>query len=1035
MSMKSFSQQKISGTIKDVNGLPLPGVSISQVGASKIGTASDKDGKYELNTIVNARIVFTYQGFEKQTIQVEANKSIVNIVLKVSDKIDELDDVIIIGYGSQKKSDVTGAISSVNLKGIDESGATNINQVLEGRTAGVQVSNNIGVPGSEVDIVIRGRSSISTASAPLYVVDGILLDEELPSRGFATPMNPLQSISPEDIESIQVLKDASATGIYGSRGANGVILITTKSGKAGKGKITFNSWVSAYQIRERVDVLRPEEFAQAWNDSRYPLPAFAPSLFPYDSLTGRVLFDSLTLIDWQDDFIRTSISQNYRLGFSGGSNGNSHYISMGALLVDGIIAGTGSEKYDITGNFKNKINDWLSVTTNINAARINNTFSQGSDPNAGKFGMLNSIIQTRPAFSSAAEILTDDGDLDPNAEFNGAATPQAWLKEYQDLTLTTTVRAALGMEVKLSKDFKFKSSVGINNNNSVKQFYFSRNHNRGRTNGGEGHKIDRKAFSYVMDNLLFYNKKINKSNQIDVTTGVTYNKYTTENLSITATGFPDDFLLGDYISAGAVQQIGDGYEEYSIMSYLGRVNYKYKRSIDLTATLRADGVSKFNPGNQWGYFPSFGAGYNLHNESFMKSSKLISKLRLRGGWGQVGNSSVPPYSTINVFNYIRSSDANGVPVTNIVPASKGNPDLTWELADQYNVALEFGLLNNNIIGSVDLYYKTTKNQLFNQPLPASAGFNSQWINLGEVLNKGIEIELKANNLLKSKKNMTLSVGGNFSLNRNKILDLGRGPDEFGKIGFLGRRINDFNINTPANIFLVGQPVGLFWGYRTNGIIQKGESGPSFNGIALTEGDIRFVDIRGEVGNPEPDGVVTRADQTIIGDPNPDFLYALFSDFSYKNFSISVLFSGSQGADIMNGTSKYTNRFLASGSQVINQNFERDKLVNAWTPDNPSNRYPRVGFTNSTDNGQILDRDIEDGSYLKLQTLNIGYSFKINRSPVESARLYFTGQNLFYWTKYSGLNPEIGRSQGGLLGIDYNQWPVAKSYQLGLNLTF
>ena len=1028
-------QGSIRGVVIDDTGMPIPGVTVIIKGSNQ-GTLTDFDGNYVLDSVdPEDVIVFSFLGFSDQEFTI-GDRTSLDVLLR--EELQQLDEVVVIGYGEVKKSDVTGAISSVDVDGIEETGANNITQVLEGRSTGVQVRNNIGIPGAETDIIIRGRSSISTNSAPLYVVDGVLIDAAVPTSFFATPVNPLQTISSEDIESIQVLKDASATAIYGSRGANGVILITTKGGKSGNTRIFFNTSTASTSILRKVDVLSPEEYAVANNDNYQRFLDAGLNVsdfrrFPTDA-SGNILSDSLQYYNWQDIMLRNAVRQSYRLGVSGGQDNNTFYVAGGLSSTDGIVQSTGMKSYDLTGNFKNRVNDWLTADIRLSATKTENNMTQGSDGSKNKFGVLNSIISTRPVYGNDEDLFAEGEEyLTADDQINGQSNPYAWIDEYQDLVDIENLRMSTSLDAKISNSLTFRSRIGTQYRNTHRQMYFSSNHNRGRQSNGEGHKFTRKDQSVVLDNLFFYKSKIGKKHNLSGTLGFTYNEYSTSNVNITASNFIDDYSLGDDISSGAVQNITDDKSGYSIMSYLARANYRFKNLFDITVTFRADGSSKFQPGNQWGYFPAFAGAYNLHRTSLLRKLSFVSRLKLRAGWGQVGNSLVPPYATIDQFGYVLGSDDTGAPVTILQPTSKGNPDLTWELAEQTNIALDFGFLNNRVLGSLDVYYKKTQNQLFNQPLPASAGFTSQWINFGEVENKGIEGDLDY--VAITSKDINLKIGGNISVNRNKILRLDQIANDFGQKSFFGPRVNDFNVNTPANIFMEGMAVGLFYGYKTDGIVQQGDTDvPTFNGVALRPGDYKFIDIRGGGDDlSQPDGNVDVLDKEIIGDPNPDFTYAFSGDFSYKNFTLSFLFSGVYGSDILNGTFKRANFALASDFK-FNSNVHRDNYYNAWTPENQSNTFPRIGHERQTVESQILDVDIEDGSYLKLQNVTIGYNLKLPKSNVQSVRLYLTGQNLLYWTKYSGLNPEVGRSGSGLFGVDMNQWPVAKSFQLGLNVT-
>jgi TonB-linked SusC/RagA family outer membrane protein len=537
-----------------------------------------------------------------------------------------------------------------------------------------------------------------------------------------------------------------------------------------------------------------------------------------------------------------------------------------------------------------------------------------------------------------------------------------------------------------------------------------------------------------MDHLLLFNHKFGAKHTINGTAGVTLNHGM--RLMDRAIGMN---YLDNLHEANAMNMVPTlDYEastrtEYTYFSFLGRANYNFDNRFLLTATFRGDQSSKFQPGKQWGYFPSFSAAYNLHNEAFMQNISFLSRLKVRAGWGQVGNSASPVHATINTYTYSKGADPDGIEIMTIVPATKGNPDLTWETSQQTNFGLDLGFLNNRLMATVDVYKKLTKDQLQNVQLPGTAGFSSQWQNLGEVENKGLELELNGHALKRSDLNIYL--GGNISFNRNKVVNLGLEPDDLGWVMYLGGRVNAGWMAEPINAFIEGQPVGVFWGYQTKGIIQEGEEGdaPTFSALDLAPGDIYYVDLNGDADDiTQPDGDITTLDRTIIGDPNPDFTYGLFGDLSYKDLTLSFLFTGSYGGDVFNANIHE----LLKGTVQAPGGVYTPSYLESWTPENRSNRWPRIGREDATYNYVFHDMDLQDGSYLKLGQVTVGYTFRFSNLFLEKIKLYVTGQNLLYITGYEGWSPEVGyNNYRQHYGIDYNRFPAPRTFLFGVNLGF
>lgn len=1026
MATPLFAQMQITGTVFTEKGEKLPGVNILIQNTSN-GTVTDFDGNFTIAAKKGDILMFSFIGYIKEEVIIE-NDAKIEIILK--EFATDFDEIVVVGYGSVKKSDLTGSISSVSVDNASESGTSSVNQLLQGRASGVYVKTNSGVPGGSVSIKIRGVSSMSADSEPLYVVDGMIIDGTGTdiSGNDITTSNSLAFLSPEDIDRIEVLKDASATAIYGSRGANGVVLISTKTGKKGKDKITYSGSVSISQIARKLDILDGPNFARYTND----IATLKGEIPPFDGRDAtHPLPENVQWIDWQDEIYQNALTQNHRIGISGGGEKNNYFISLGYLASDGIIKSTGFEKFDIRTNYKKQVNDRFSITSNISASYIDNDLTVGTDFYGGDKSMIGSILNTSPIINS---FLDADGNFDE--EMLGINNPYAWQSDHQDNTKEMSLMSKLEMEYKINDIFTYTLRAGVDYRSKERRRYFGRELFQGEQSKGLGQLYNWQNKHFLIDNLLFFKKEFNK-HKFDGTIGITYDKKLTTYQSHEASGFIDDVSGIDALNAGAIQVFEqDVFTPVTYASALFRINYNFKSKYSLTATGRADGSSKFNPGNQWGFFPAFAGAYRISKEKFMQKFEFVSNLKLRMGWGQVGNSSSPAYATQDQFVYAPGSDANGASVMVLRASVKGNPNLTWETSQQTNAGIDVGLWEERLTFSVDAYHKTTKDQLQRLLLPASSGFEYQWINIGEVENKGIEFQIDGT--VYSKGDFKIDLGGNISFNRNKILEVGSSvysPDILGRVFYLGANLggND-EIKAPVNAFIEGQPVGVFWGFKTDGIIQDATdaaNSPTFYGIALPEGNIKFQDITGVNGTP--DGNVDGLDKTVIGDPNPDFVFALNGSVSYKNFSLDFLMSGVYGRELFNANyARLWNHIRNSTNKTTNSYTE------AWTPEKPSNTFPRIDFEESSFNSVFTDRWVEDASFLKLNHVTLAYTFKPeNFKYFESLKVYLTATNVFTITNYTGYDPEADSFAWDpmRIGIDFNSYPSVRSAMFGINLTF
>ncbi len=1039
-----IAQQTITGTITDNEGFPLPATSVLIKGSTK-GETSDFDGKFTIEIDETpTTLIISYIGYTTKEIEITTQTNL-NIVLEASQE--RLDEVVLIGYGEVKKGDLTGAVTSVKPKEDLVAQAKGVESLLQGRAAGVLVSQNGSEPGAPTSIKIRGLNSLTGNTEPLYVIDGIIVDSAIedtldPLSGgnsYLAPQGGISGLNPRDIENIEVLKDASATAIYGSRGANGVIIITTKNGKAGNTIFNYTSTIRVGEITNNIEVLGTRDYVNYQNDVRAN-QGFNPRYYTYsDGSIAEFQNDEQFMLDnantiariqgvnWSDDTYRQSITTNHRLTVSGGDDKNNFYIAGGFLKNEGIVPRAFAKSTDFTGKFNTDLTNKVKLSTKISAAFTQNSASKGTD-NLG--GTNNNIIRQ---IVSGAPIIGIDDNFDGD-EFNVSLDgPRAWISDYDDESKETRLLGSLKLDYEISKAFKYRVTIGTDYRVKERQIWYGTALRRGNQSNGEAGLSNLERFRYNIDNTLLFRHRFSRNHKLNGTLGFVIDQRKSKFTTASATDFPLQDLRADGITTGQNQQPTFYYKEpESLLSYLARVNYTMYNKYLFTATFRVDGSSKFARGEKWGYFPAIAFAWKIKEENFLQDSNFISEAKLRLGWGLTGNQAISPFSTIRRYNLTESpySDASGNPLTSLIPQNLRNPSLTWETTSQYNAGIDFGLSNDRVTGSVDVYYKNIYDLLLDAELPGSTGFDSYFVNRGDLINKGIEIAINAD--IVNNDDFKWNVYGNISFNKNEVGDIGFDPSQFGTqtySAYLGRQISSGNFfKTEANIFIEGEAPGLFYGYATNGIISNATqlaNAPSFNGTPAQLGDVALIDQNG-------DGVVNNNDLTIIGDPNPDFNYGFGTSLEYKGFSLSALFNGIYGNDIANGN-LLREAYADNGST----NVRPEAYFNSWSTENPNGTYPRVGYDLADDTG-FTDRIVEDGSFLRLANVTLGYNIPMNdKSLIKNAYVSVSGQNLLLFTDYSGFDPEVNSFSfdPGRVGIDWNSFPNQRSFSLALNLTF
>jgi len=1001
----------ITGKVLSTDGEILMGVNVLIKGSME-GTMTDFDGNFEIMVPEeDAVLVFSYVGFNSREITVGKQREI-NVQMEGSSS--ELSEVVLIGYGGQRRSDLTGAISSVKAEELRDVAATTFEQALQGRAAGVQVTQATGVPGGETNIRIRGTSSVNASSEPLYVIDGMLVNSNgnevaMGSRG--PRIGPLATINPNDIESIEILKDASATAIYGSRGANGVILITTKKGRSGAGTVNFNAYYGVQQVSNKLDLLNASQFAELVNEAQTNIGRNPIYVNPSTLGEGT---------DWQEELFRLAPISDYQLTFSGGDDKTSYSLSGGYFTQEGIVVGSDFERFTFRTNLERDINERLSVGSNMSYARIN---SNGVLTGAGNLnqGVISNALQMNPILS-VYDPNVPGGYTYEHDRKEGIPNPVAEALEYEAVSNTSRLLGNVFAEYDIIENLAFKTSFGIDAVTTKASTFGPNFLRQSEASRGEASVVDLQALTWLNENIITFNHSFNETNRLTALGGFTMQQFKNESLFALAFDFPDGRT--GYHNLGAAQNPqnpANGESEWSLISYLGRINYTLLDRYLFTVSGRADGSSKFAEGNKYGFFPSAAFAWRIINEPFMKENEFFYDLKLRVSYGVTGNQSIGPYNSLALIAPFGEGVFNNGPEATVFfgqePTSFPNQDLKWETTRQANIGVDATILDGRISLTADFYNKKTSDLLLGTPIPFTSGFQTTLLNVGNVNNKGFDLELTADILTGD---FTWNASGNLSVNRNEIANLSR--DE------------DIRLLVGGSILREGYPIGTFEGYVFEGIFQSSEeanSGPSLRGETPQAGDRRYRDISGP--NGAPDGFIDEHDRTVLGTAEADFNWGFSNDFSFKNFRLNVFFQGSQGNEMVNMNTLYLQNLNGQ------QNVLAEAGLNRWTPENPSNLYPRA---NSTDvfNSAFSSRFVEDASYVRLKNITLGYELPadvIGKAGLNRVRIFCSATNLFTITDYSGFDPEGNAYAGStnIVGIDSGTYPMAKTYTVGVNLGF
>lgn len=995
----------VSGTVTDEKAQPLSGVSIQLKEDNNIGTTTDKDGRYSLKIPDgNGNLVFSFVGYETQSVAVQ-NKPVIDVQLTAA--ASSLNDIVVIGYGTQKRSDLTGSINSLKQENFNKGAGASLNQLMSGKAPGVRIVQNSNEPGGSISVNIRGAGSVSAGTDPLYVVDGLPLDNTPPVTGAGrnfvasnTVRSPLNSINPADIESIEILKDASATAIYGSRGANGVIIITTKKGKEGKANVNYSGFYGLQNVAKKLDVLSADEYMTVLNDIIDNGGGSAG-----EKVTG--IQGSGT--DWQEEIYRRNAGmQSHNISVSGGTGKSTYFVGLNYYDQDGVVISSGLKRYSARLNLTNAISDKFNIGLNLSTSYTqDNLLPEGSGFNENG-GTIYSAINMDPTIS-ILDPATERYQLSP---FITIDNPIAIVYGKRANSAMYRTYGTVFANYNVTKDLVAKVNIGGDVLTQRKDVYVDRNTVSGNAAGGVASILNGTVSNYVVEGTLTYNKRFG-AHRLTAVGGATTQRFITNRNSLEAAGFSSDATGTNNVGAGMQNTYDVGSNKLSnrLVSFLGRANYSFLNRYLFTFTFRADGSSRFGINNRFGYFPSVAGVWKISEEDFMKDISAISNLRLRASWGQTGNQSIADYQAIATYGLGPVGNFNGQLVPTQEPARLPNPDLKWETTEQTNFGIDFGLLNERISGSIEYYTKRTFDMLLNKPVSTTSGFTSQLTNIGSIRNNGIEVSLVSRNI---DRELKWTTGLNIATIRNKVIDLGGATEILaGAAGVLG--------DQPA-IIRPGQPLNSFYGYEIIGVWQTDDDFTRTKD-PVHPGDLKYRDING-------DSVVNADDRVILGNSFPKFTWNITNTISFKRFTLDFQIEGVHGVKMFNNN-------LADVYFPIN--FRRNKFaepyLNRWTKGNPSNKYP--SFITPLSQGQkiVNSYTVSDASYIRLQTVTLSYALPAVRKLFRSGTVYITGQNLFTITDYKGMDPAVNPNGNANYRVDFNAYPLSRIVMLGCNIDF
>ena len=1028
-AMHGQTVTEVRGTVTDHGGEPLAGVTVIEEGTMN-GVVTDVDGKYVIRVPSAAVLVYDYMGF-RQVKESVSGRGVIDVSLEEDSKF--IDEAVVVGYGTMRRGDLTGSVSSVSAENIENFRTGSVLEALGGQIAGVNITSNGGTPGSGFNVIVRGVGTVNGDSSPLYIVDGFEVDN-------------IDYIANQDIQSIEVLKDASASAIYGARAANGVVLVTTKSGRESRATVSYSGSATYRVLSKRLDVLGPYDFVKlqvernADNAPLYYNTGVDNNGVPYKYQSADD-YIGMEGINWQDEAFRNTWSQNHDVSISGGSRTTKYFISFSHHDEDGIFLNSGYAKNAARVKLNQQIFEWLDLDLNINYT------------NQDKYGLgtggwvLRNILAYRPTGGlnvTDEELLNSSADPGVDNSYNNHYNPLAATRTADIDRKTNTWIANASLTFKIMKGLTFKTS-GSYNQSFVRDdyFYYEGSEYAARSGGPYGQSTMTLNNRWSVNNVLTYETSFNSRHRLTAMVGQEYQMSGSEYLRGQAKEFSEDILGVDKLSAGEPSLVETSRTDKKRLSFFARAFYSYDNRYMVTATVRADGSSVFARQNRWGFFPSFAAAWTLSNESWLQDVSWLDNLKLRAGYGTVGNDRITSYLTSEIYT-VGKYGWGTTSTTALVPNQLANPELKWEGATTVNLGLDFSVFDGRLSLTVDAFQKDTKDLLLAQNLAYVTGWESQWQNIGKIRNRGLEISVRSINF--DRKNFSWTTDLNISFIKNTLVSL-----QDGTAYMLARTGFDSNNTNYDYIAMVGQPLGNMYGYVFDGVYQNSDFviSPDMS-IVLKDGvvdnsshigespypgyvkykDLPTIDSDGDGVPDKGDGVISPDDRTVIGNGYPDWYGGITNTFHIYGFDLSFLFQFSYGNDIYNAT-----RFVTTKTTDNGLNMQAE-VLDRWTPYHASNAVPSVKGMTMHD---IYSRFIEDGSYLRLKNLTVGYSFPekwIGKARISRLRLYLTGSNLFCLTKYSGFDPEVNCKSSPLMpGFDYGAYPKNTSYTIGLEITF
>ncbi len=999
-------QKSVSGKVTDTSKEPLPGVTVIVKGTTN-GTITDVDGKYTLTKVAeNAVLQFSFVGMKTQEIAV-GNNSVINA--SMSEESIGIDEVVAVGYGTVKKSDLTGSVTSVKREDLNKGAVTSVDQALQGRIAGVQISQTSSEPGGGLSMRIRGASSVNAGNEPLYVIDGLPIDNSGGLAASATGVevstnmnvaNPLNALNPNDIQSIEVLKDASATAIYGSRGANGVVLITTKKGVEGGVKISYDGY-SALQTRaKKIDVLSTSEYIKYMNEI-YNEQGLSPRYSSSD------IAEIGAGVDWQDEIFTTALMQSHNLTLGGGTQKTKYYVSLSYFDQDGVVKETGTKRYIIRMNLDQEISKKVKFGLNLNNSKeYSDNYIGGinTNENAGPVYCALFYDPTEPIYGA-------DGRYSVSSELT-INHPLATVYGISSKSETTRMFGNMTLDYSLTSALSAKLNIGFDNQGMRRDIYNSTMTTRGYAAKGYGNVSSLDRSNLLVEYTMNYSKKISQKQSINILGGVTYQDFVRKSVSAGTSGFPSDNLGTDNLALGSPSKasVASTKENNTLLSYLFRTNYTLLNLL-FTASIRADGSSRFGANNKYGYFPSFAFGWKLSDENFIP--EFFNTLKLRTSWGITGNQEIGNYLSLTTYNAGGSAILDGKTFLGTVPSRLSNPDLKWESTAQANFGIDFGILKGRISGSIDYFNKKTTDMLLDLPLPTSSGYASITRNVGSMKNYGFEFLVNSTNI--NKGNFSWKSSFNFAAIRNEVISLGSLS--------LIQRGNMQVVGGNTTIIKPGSPVDSYYGYNVLGLFRDQNEINNSAQLTAKPGFPIFQDVNG-------DNKITTADQQIIGNPFPDFTFGINNALTYKDMELSFFFQGQTGADLLN-----SNAIESLYPANATRNRFVSQVIDRWTPTNLDAKYPTPINFSAWGGSKVTNMVIEDASYIRLKTIQLSYNIPTKFWGINSAKVYVTGQNVFTITNYSGYDPESNAFGQSNVKIDYSSYPLVRTWMIGLNVQF